>query len=52
MIETLTKSEDYVGDEIEELDDKITKCYAMLMKIAGMKGCTNYFHLLGSGHVI
>jgi hypothetical protein len=52
MIETLTKSEDYVGDEIDELDEKITKCYAMLMKIAGMKGCTNYFHLLGSGHVI
>ncbi len=34
MMETLTKSEDYVGDEIDELDDKITTCYAMLLKIA------------------
>jgi hypothetical protein len=41
MIEILTKSEDYVGDEIDDLDEKITKCYAILMKIAGMKGCTN-----------
>ncbi len=24
----------------------------MMVKIAGMKGCTNYFHILGSGHII
>jgi hypothetical protein len=52
MTGTLTKSEDYVEADIDALEISIQKCYAMLMKIAGMKGCTNYFHLLGSGHII
>ncbi len=52
MMDTLTKSEDYTSEEIATLDETITKCYAALMKVAGMKACTNYFHLLGSGHVM
>ncbi len=45
-------SEDFTSEDIATLDDTITKCYAALMKVAGMKACTNYFHLLGSGHVM
>ena len=52
MVETLTKSEDYAPADIDALELRIEKCYGSLMKIAGMKGCTNYFHLLGSGHII
>jgi hypothetical protein len=52
IMNTLTKSEDYTKEDIDRLDVDITKCYAMLLKVAGMKACTNYFHLLGSGHVI
>jgi hypothetical protein len=49
---TLTMSEDYTSEDMATLDVTITKCYAALMKVAGMKACTNYFHLLGSGHVM
>jgi hypothetical protein len=52
IMATLTKSEDFTKEEMDTLEDTITKGYAMLMKVAGMKACTNYFHLLGSGHVI
>jgi hypothetical protein len=52
MMATITKSEDFSMEEIDTLEETIKKCYAMLMKVAGMKACTNYFHLLGSGHVI
>ena len=52
MVETLTTSVDYVTADIDALELRIEKCYRSLMKIAGMKGCTNYFHLLGSGHII
>ncbi len=52
MTKTLTKSEDYVEADIDALEIRIENCYAALMQIAGMKGCTNYFHLLGSGHII
>ena len=52
MTETLTKSEDYVEADIDALEIRIENCYAALMQIAGMRGCTNYFHLLGSGHII
>ncbi len=52
MVETLIKSEDYSTADIDALELRIEKCYGSLMKIAGMKGCTNYFHLLGSGHII
>ncbi len=51
MVETLTKSEDYATADIDALELRIEKCYGSLMKIAGMKGCTNYFHLLGSARI-
>ena len=52
MLAFLTKSEDYEPSNINALDATITKCYKVLIKIAGIKACTNYFHLLGSGHVV
>jgi hypothetical protein len=52
MMASLTKSDNFEALQIEALDATIKKCYAVLIKIAGIKACTNYFHLLGSGHVI
>ncbi len=36
MMATMTKSEDFTKEEIDTLEETITKCYAMLMKVAGM----------------
>jgi len=52
MIEMLTRSIDFDENDIDALEMRIEKCYTMLVKISGMKGCTNYFHYLGSGHII
>jgi hypothetical protein len=48
VIGKLTKSEDYSTDDIDCLEADIDKFYAMLLKVAGMKGVTNYFHYLGT----
>ena len=52
MIEMLTRSVDFDENDVDTLESRIEKCYKSLVKISGMKGCTNYFHYLGSGHVI
>jgi hypothetical protein len=52
IIGKLTKSEDYSSEDDDELERDIDKFYGMLLKVAGLKGVTNYFHYLGSGHIV
>ena len=52
-MELLTLSRDYTAVEIKELDLRVKKMYHLLVnKIGGLEACTNYFHYLGSGHVL
>ncbi len=51
-IALLTTSVNYTNDDIVTLEQKIDKCYALWIEVAGMKGVTNYFHYFGSGHIM
>ena len=52
-MELLTLSRDYEPFEIDELDTRCKKMYHLLItSIGGLEACTNYFHLIGSGHVL
>jgi hypothetical protein len=52
-MELLTLSRDYEPHEIDELDTRCKKMYHLLItSIGGLEACTNYFHLIGSGHVL
>ena len=52
-MELLTLSRDYTAEEVEELDVRCKKMYHLLVtKIGGLEAVTNYFHYLGSGHVV
>jgi hypothetical protein len=52
--ERLHSTLDYTTEDIEELECDIDAAYGMLVKSIGGKegGITNYFHYLGSGHII
>jgi hypothetical protein len=52
-MELLTLSRDYVPEEIDELDVCCKKMYYLLVAtIGGLDAITNYFHVIGSGHVV
>jgi hypothetical protein len=52
-MELLTLSRDYVHEEIDELDVCCKKMYYLLVTtIGGLDAITNYFHVIGSGHVV
>ena len=51
-IEILTKSVEYASCDIDVLEEHIDVAYTHLMRIAGIQGVTNYFHYLGSGHIV
>jgi hypothetical protein len=49
----LTLSHDCTPPEVEELDKCCKKMYHLLVTtIGGLEAVTNYFHLIGSGHVV
>ena len=50
----LHRSDDYSAEEINGLEQHIDRCYKLLVtRIGGAeRGVTNYFHYLGSGHVM
>jgi hypothetical protein len=52
VIGKLTTSEDFSTEDVDELEREIDKFYVMFLKVAGLKGVTNYFHYLGSGHIV
>jgi hypothetical protein len=52
-MELLTLSREYTPHEIDELDVCCKKMYHLLVTtIGGLEAITNYFHLIGSGHVV
>jgi hypothetical protein len=52
-MELLTLSCEYKHDEIDDLDRCCKKMYHLLVTtIGGLEAVTNYFHLIGSGHVV
>jgi hypothetical protein len=52
VIGKLTTSEDFSTEDVDELEREIDKFYVMFLKVAGLNGVTNYFHYLGSGHIV
>ncbi len=52
VIEILTRSVEYESGDIDRLETNIDIAYAKLIAIAGIQGMTNYFHYLGSGHIV
>ena len=49
----LILSRDYTPPEVEELDKCCKNMYHLLVTtIGGLEAVTNYFHLIGSGHVV
>ena len=51
-IAQLTSSVEYTPADIDELGDRLDKCYKYVLKVAGIRAVTNYFHYLGSGHLL
>jgi hypothetical protein len=51
-IATLTSSVGYTPADIDELENRLDKCYKYVLKVAGIRAVTNYFHYLGSGHLV
>jgi len=52
-LEYLTLHRDYKEGDIDELDRRCKKMYTLLVtKIGGLEGVTNYFHYVGSGHIV
>ena len=52
-MELLTLSREYKPDEIDKLDLLCKKMYHLLVTtIGGLESITNYFHVIGSGHVV
>ncbi len=43
---------EYASCDIDVLEEHIDVAYTHLMRIAGIQGVTNYFHYLGSGHIV
>jgi hypothetical protein len=52
-LELLTLHRDYRPGEVDELERRCRKMNTILVtKIGGLEGVTNYFHYVGSGHVV
>lgn len=50
-MELLRKPTDFTDEEIEEFQSLIDSFYEKWIALVGVKGITNYIHMLGSGHV-
>ena len=51
-IDFLTRSSELEPSEMDELEAQIDAACTQLIAIAGIEGVTNYFHYLGSGHIM
>jgi hypothetical protein len=52
-LELLTLHRDYKPGEVDDLELRCKQMYtALVTKIGGIEGVTNYFHYVGSGHVV
>ena len=49
----ITANAEYTRSDVDELDVLCKTMYHLLITtIGGLEGCTNYFHIIGSGHVV
>lgn len=51
MMKCLRSKEDFTNDDVERFQLRVDCFYQDYMKVVGRPGITNYFHMLGSGHV-
>ena len=52
-MDKVTSSQEYTRRDVDELDVLCKKMYHLLVTtIGGLEACTNYFHIIGSGHVV
>lgn len=52
-MDKVTSSKEYTPKDVDELDVLCKKMYHLLVTtIGGLEACTNYFHIIGSGHVV
>jgi hypothetical protein len=52
-MEKVTSSQEYTRKDVDELDVLCKKMYHLLVTtIGGLEAYTNYFHIIGSGHVV
>jgi hypothetical protein len=52
VITGLTLTEEFSADDIDKLETRVDNCYRAVIDVGGMKAVTNYFHYLGSGHIL
>ena len=45
------KWEDFMDDEIKDVQDLIDEWFDLYVNLLGLEGITNYMHLLGAGHL-
>lgn len=50
-IAVLRKKSAYTDDEIEQFQTNIDKWYCVWVETYGRSGCTNYIHMLSTGHI-
>ena len=51
VMKIATKREDFTDEEIEDFQDLIDFWFYQYISLVGIKGVTNYMHLLGAGHL-
>lgn len=50
-VEILRKKSNYTEEEVVQYQEHVNDWYRVWIKEFGIVGCTNYTHLLGSGHI-
>jgi len=45
------KWEDFMDDEIKDVQDLIDEWFDLYVNLLGLEGITNYMHLIGAGHL-
>ena len=52
LLDMILDSRDFTEDDYKEIDKRGKKMYRLLVAGFGIEGCTNYFHYVGSGHIV
>jgi hypothetical protein len=52
LLDMILDSRDFTEDDYKEIDKRGKNMYRLLVAGFGIEGCTNYFHYVGSGHIV
>ena len=52
LIKTLRQKDNFEDSEIDDFQTKADNLYRNWIKLHGINGVTNYFHMIGSGHIL